>query len=201
MRGCSENSPSGLGQLHDCGMDPSRLPALTVTDMQCRDQEAVRTLILQGLAEYWEVVNPDLNPDLVDIRKSYADGRTVVARSDELIVATGTVVPREPEVAEIVRMSVRRDYRRSGVGSLVVEELVSTARVWGASRVILETTAHWQDVTAFYQSNGFSSPIVRAARTDSTPGCNSISERHLSGVRPLRSPRDPAAVRPAMLLA
>lgn len=137
-------------------MDPSRLPAVTVADMQCRDQEEVRALILRGLAEHWEVVNPDLNPDLVDIRKSYADGRTVVARSDEVIVATGTVIPREPGVAEIVRMSVRKDYRRSGVGSLVVNELVSTARVWGAVKVVLETTAHWRDVTAFYQSNGFS---------------------------------------------
>lgn len=136
-------------------MDRSRLPALTVADMQCGDQEEVRTLILRGLAEHWEVVNPDLNPDLVDSRKSYAAGRTVVARSDELTVATGTVVPRALEVAEIVRTSVRRDFRRSGVGSLVIDELVSTARVWEVSRVILETTAHWHDVVAFYESNGF----------------------------------------------
>ncbi len=137
-------------------MDRSGSPAISVADMVDCEQDEVRALILRGLADHWDVINPDLNPDLENIRQSYADGRTVVARLQGVIVATGTVIPRGRGVAEIIRMSVRNANRRSGAGSLIVRELVVTARAWGASKVVLETTAHWHDVVAFYQSNGFS---------------------------------------------
>lgn len=137
-------------------MDRSGSPAMSVADMADYEQDEVRALILRGLADHWDVINPDLNPDLENIRRSYAGGRTVVARLQGVIVATGTVIPRGRDVAEIVRMSVRNANRRSGAGSLIVRELVATARAWGASKVVLETTAHWHDVVAFYQSSGFS---------------------------------------------
>ena len=122
-------------------MIPIGQPALTLADMQDHDQDEVRTLILQGLADHWDVFDPDFNMDLNNIRQSYADGRTVVGRSGRVIVATGTIVPRAPGAAEIVRMSVRKGERRSGLGRLMVAELVSTARTWGASKIILETSA------------------------------------------------------------
>ena len=132
--------------------------------MEEREQDEVRALILLGLAEHWGVINPDLNPDLNNIRRFYADGRTVVARLEEVVVATGTIIPRGRGVAEIVRMSVHSAHRRLGVGRLVVNELISTARAWGASKIILETTARWHDVVAFYESNGF-----RIAHLSSSP--------------------------------
>lgn len=138
------------------GVTSSGLPAITFADMQYDEQDAVRALILQGLAEHLDVVDPELNADLNNIAQSYADGRTIVRRVDRAIVATGTILPRGARAAEIVRMSVRKTNRRSGVGRLMVSELVSTARGWGASKIVLETSAHWYDAVAFYQSNGFS---------------------------------------------
>lgn len=52
-------------------------------------------------------------------------------------------------------MSVAADRRRVGLGRLVVEELMTTAQNWGATAVVLETSAHWPEVVSFYRSCGF----------------------------------------------
>jgi len=126
-----------------------------VSDLSLSDQDAVRALILVGLGEHWGHIDETLNPDLDDIAAAYGHGRTVVVKRRGEIVATGTVVPRDPDTAEIVRMSVATDHRRSGLGRLVVEELVETARGWGATAVVLETSTGWTEVEAFYRSCGF----------------------------------------------
>lgn len=126
-----------------------------VSDFQPGDQDAVRSLILGGLGEHWGHIDETLNLDLADIAASYGHGRTVVVRRAGSIVGTGTVVPRDPSSAEILRMSVAADHRRVGLGRLIVEELLKTAQDWGATAVVLETSAHWHEVVSFYKSCGF----------------------------------------------
>jgi GNAT superfamily N-acetyltransferase len=126
-----------------------------VDDFRQQDQENVRALILRGLRDHWGDVDPTLNQDLDDLAAAHRDGRIVVVRDGADIVATGTVVRRGPGTAEIVRMSVDGSRRRSGLGRIVTDELVDTARRWGCERVVLETTQAWTDVVAFYQSCGF----------------------------------------------
>jgi GNAT superfamily N-acetyltransferase len=129
--------------------------AIEVSDFQPSDQDVVRSLILVGLEERWGHLDETLNSDLNDIGASYGRGRTIVVRLAGLIVATGTIVERERSTAEILRMSVAADRRRAGLGQLVVEELVATSREWGATAVVLETSACWQDAVSFYRSCGF----------------------------------------------
>jgi len=124
-------------------------------DFEPRDQARVRRLVVDGLGEHWGVVDESLNPDLVDIASSYAHGRTVVVALGADIVGTGTLVPRGTSSAEIVRMSISPELRRSGLGRRIVEELLRTAREWSVSRVICETSSHWTDVVAFYLACGF----------------------------------------------
>jgi GNAT superfamily N-acetyltransferase len=125
-------------------------------DLNLSSQDEVRALILAGLRDHWGVVDEALNPDLDDMLESYGSGRTVVARNHhQQIVGTGTVLRRSGPVAEVLRMSVRADIRRTGVGRLILNELVATARGWGCETVILETSSNWTDVIAFYQRCGF----------------------------------------------
>lgn len=79
----------------------------------------------------------------------------MVVRRAGSIVATATIVPRHPSTTEILRMSVSADHRRVGLGRLVVEELLTTAQDWGATAVVLETSARWHEVVSFYRSCGF----------------------------------------------
>lgn len=129
---------------------------VTFEDLTSTSHDAVRSLILDGLAEHWGEVDASLNPDLDDMLAAYRTGRTLVGRDGTgKIVATGTLRPRGDAEAEIVRMSVRRDARRFGLGRRLVDELVAIARGWGVSAVVLETTTSWVDAVAFYQRCGF----------------------------------------------
>ena len=124
-------------------------------DLRPDEQDAVRSLILEGLREHWGSVDPGLNPDLDDLATTYAAGRVLVATDDGTVIGTGTMIRRGDTTAEIVRMSVVRTYRRTGLGRRLVDDLVATARRWGMSRVVLETSAHWTDAVEFYVRCGF----------------------------------------------
>ncbi len=152
------------------------MTAVQIRDLAPDDGPAVRDLILAGLVEQWASVgvtaDPSLNPDLDDLAAAYPDGRTVVAvaqppptgpttpgrsdpRSGDVVVGTGTVVPRPGSGAEVVRMSVASARRGGGVGRAVLGELVATARSWGCDHVVLETTTSWTGAIAFYRRCGF----------------------------------------------
>jgi GNAT superfamily N-acetyltransferase len=122
---------------------------------RAEDQAAVRELILAGLEEHWGQIDPSLNPDLDDFATAYGAGTTILAWSGDTIVGTGTVMPRAATSSEVVRMSVARDHRRRGIGRLILDALVAAAAESGAQRVILETTAAWDDAVTFYRSFGF----------------------------------------------
>ena len=130
-------------------------PSIDVGALGPEQHDEVRTLILSGLGEHWGSVDDAFNPDLADLASSYGSGRTLVACDGRRVVGTGTVVPRDGASAEIVRMSVAAEYRRTGVGRRLVADLVDTARQWGMERVILETSAHWSEVVEFYERCGF----------------------------------------------
>lgn len=119
------------------------------------DQEEAKALILAGLADHWGEIDPTLNPDLNDISTSYKDGIFIVATQGGRIVGTGALVPHSAEKAEIVRMSVASDLRRSGIGTQVLDKLCEEGKTAGFSQLILETTATWDDVITFYQKYGF----------------------------------------------
>ncbi len=128
---------------------------VSIRSFQPEDQPAVKALILSGLVEHWGALDPDRNPDLDDIAASYASAVFLVACRDGEIIGTGALVPRSPTTAEIVRMSVRHDARRQGVGSLILARLLENAMSLGNKKVILETTSTWQEVIEFYLSHGF----------------------------------------------
>lgn len=130
-------------------------PDILVQPFQREHQEAVKNLILAGLTEHWGYCDPTLNPDLNDIATHYASATFVVAHCGEHIVGTGALVPKTPPVAEIVRMSVARDWRQQGIATTILECLCREAACLGYRRLILETAAAWHDVITFYRNFGF----------------------------------------------
>jgi putative acetyltransferase len=118
---------------------------LTFRPFSPADQAEVKDLVLGGLVDHWGVLDPAKNPDLEDIFTSYAGATFLVARLAGRVVGA----------AEIVRMSVARDLRRRGLGRRILTCLVEQARRDGLSRVVLETTATWQEVIDFYLDYGF----------------------------------------------
>lgn len=133
----------------------NHLPEVSITRFNPSDQAAVRQLILDGLAGHFGELDPDLNPDLDDIAAHYSQAVFLVARAGDRIAGCGALVPLDGEAGEIVRMSVRREMRRQGIGRRVLEKLAQEARTLGLSRLVLETNVDWADVRRFYESYGF----------------------------------------------
>jgi ribosomal protein S18 acetylase RimI-like enzyme len=120
-----------------------------------RDQAEAKALILAGLDEHWGSLDPCLNQDLNDITRTYREGIFLVARLAGRLVGTGALRSGPDGTAEIVRMSVACDLRRSGIGRGILDRLVELARQRGYTRLILETTQTWQAAISFYESFGF----------------------------------------------
>ena len=128
---------------------------LSIVPFRSEDQHAVQALILAGMEEHWGVLDASKNPDLEDIASSYADGVFLVAWQDDVMVGTGAFRPVSRDTVEIVRMSVQKDKRRQGIGREILAELCWRAYCQGYKEAILETTASWDEVIAFYRSFGF----------------------------------------------
>ena len=105
-----------------------RAESLRVREMRPDESDAVRSLILDGLVEHWGTIDPALNRDLDDLG-GRSDRVVLVATDEHRVVGTGTIIRRDDRCAEIVRMSVAHDHRRTGVGQLLVEELVDRTAV------------------------------------------------------------------------
>ncbi|MGZ4754843.1 MAG: GNAT family N-acetyltransferase [Acidimicrobiia bacterium] len=128
---------------------------LEIREFEPSDQDAVRSLILDGLAERWGGLDPLLNRDLDDIATTYAEAAVLVARVADRIVGVGMLVPVAPRDGEIKRMAVARDRRRAGIGTELLRGLVAVAERNGWDAVRLETTATWTDAVRLYERFGF----------------------------------------------
>jgi len=59
------------------------------------------------------------------------------------------------EEPQIVRVSVKKEYRTQGLGKRIVDELISYAVKNGCKKVIVETSNDWTTAVNFYLNYGF----------------------------------------------
>src|SRR3954467_4924288 len=85
-----------------------------VREMRPDEGDAVRSLILDGLGEHWGTIDRALNVDLDHLGAADADRLVLVVTDGRRLIGTGTVVRRDDQCAEIVRMSVAHEHRRAG---------------------------------------------------------------------------------------
>jgi ribosomal protein S18 acetylase RimI-like enzyme len=120
-------------------------------------QAIAKDLILEGLAERFGFIDYSLNPDLNNIVESYINKGNVfltgTIQGD--IRCTGALINEETTVGRIVRMSVLKEYRRTGFARKMLEKLEGIARDKGYTRLVLETNVEWVSAVQFYKSCGF----------------------------------------------
>lgn len=110
---------------------------------------------LEGLAEHFGYLDTTLNPDLDDIASTYGDSVFLVAWYGGKMIGTGALVRGSDGSAGIVRMSVAADFRRKGVGSVILRHLCDHAGAAGHGRVLLHTDETWTGAINFYKRCGF----------------------------------------------
>ena len=134
---------------------PASAVAVTIGLMRADQCAAVRQLIVDGLTERWGTYDASLNPDIESFPTAYADSTTLVALRLGQVAGTGTLKPSHDGRAEIVRMSVAKNSRRTGIGSLILSQLMNIARERGVCEVTLETSSSWASAIEFYIASGF----------------------------------------------
>ena len=134
---------------------------LQILPIDKKFEEEAKLLILDGLLERFGFVDHSLNPDLDNITKNYIkEGSTfLVALLDKELVATGALTKEGEQVGRVERMSVKRKYRRQGVGKSMLLAIESHAKSLSYRKLVLETNNDWDSAIKFYSINGYRSDL------------------------------------------
>ena len=121
-----------------------------------KNVDQAKNLIIKGLSEYFELYDHNKNPDLDDILKSYGNDKSIffVAILKNKVIGTGAMV-EEKNLGRIVRMYVDKEYRKTGVGSRILNSLEKIAKQRKYDRTFLETTKTWSAARNFYFAKGY----------------------------------------------
>ncbi len=128
---------------------------LTIRPFAPEDQHSARSLILQGLGEHFGFIDESANPDLDDILSNFAADDFVCAWHGSKLVGTGALIAEAGDVRRVVRMSVAKDDRCTGIGSNLLRHLLVLARSRGCHSVVVETNDDWPEVIEFYRRHDF----------------------------------------------
>lgn len=112
--------------------------------------------------EYAAWLNIDLcfqgfEEELFDLSKMYASPTGVIFLSKEEDIFTGCVAVRNKEegVAELKRMYIKPEYRKSGLGSALLQKALHAATEMGYKKIRLDTLSHMTDAINLYTKAGF----------------------------------------------
>ena len=87
-----------------------------------------------------------------ELDQADATATHAIALHQNRVVGTGRLLKQDPETAVIGRMAVDLEWRRQGVGGLILNHLEEVARSLGMGRSILHAQEY---VKGFYASHGY----------------------------------------------
>jgi len=121
------------------------------------DSDDARRLIAALDSFLTEVYTPRqrFGPNLKSEHLEDGRGTFLVARDGGRPVGCGAIRLLDPTTAEVKRMYVEPDHRRTGVGWAVLTGLEAAARELGALRLVLETGVHQEAAISLYRRAGF----------------------------------------------
>ena len=130
---------------------------LKIKSLTKENNLAATQLIEAGLKEYFPNYEAKYNLDLLNLYDYYNKPRNIflIGLVDDTVVATDGIVWEKDDIARIVRMSVKKEYRREGYASMILKALEKKAFSQGYKIIVLETTKTWQKAIAFYKKNNY----------------------------------------------
>ncbi len=117
-----------------------------------------------GLTEQWDLDMLN-DPNEFIIRPG---GVLYLARAGNEIIGTAGLMKEHEGVYELVKMAVSTAWRGKGIGTLLIEKCLDTARAWKAERITLHSNSKLKVALGIYEKYGFrhipldNSPLVTA---------------------------------------
>ena len=116
----------------------------------------------------------------LNIKKKWPDGFLLIKDQQKIIgVGCGAILPNEK--LRILIIALEKDYQGRGLGTKLMDQMISAAMIFGITKVTLEVRKDSQAIN-FYRKLGFSSVDVLPCYYQD--GCDGIvMERQLKGTK------------------
>ncbi|MGV2619594.1 UNVERIFIED_CONTAM: GNAT family N-acetyltransferase [Halobacillus marinus] len=130
---------------------------IKIMEIESRFEREAKRVILAGMEEYFGFIDHSLNPDLDDILLNYQKTgcKFLIAVFKARVIATAAVVKEDEGTARLLRMSVVKEFRRSGIGRRMLRSMERYAFQTGYRKLVLETHREWEQAIRFYIDNGY----------------------------------------------
>ena len=130
---------------------------LLILPIKKNQENEARKLIFEGLSERFGFIDDSLNPDLKNIVESYIEKGDIfiVGIHKEKLVCTGALIKENDHTGRIVRMYVKKDYRRMGIARYVVKILENYGKQKKFTTLLVETNDDWNSAIKLYKNGGF----------------------------------------------
>lgn len=146
--------------LHRAGlkMTPYDLKDMRIHQITELFEEEARVVVLKGLEERFGFIDPKFNPDLKNIVESYSGRGAVflVGIYKGKVICTGAVTMEASNIGRVERMSVLKEYRRTGIAKQMIQSLETWAKENKYQQLVLETNNDWKSAIEFYKKSGYS---------------------------------------------
>ena len=95
--------------------------------------------------------------ELEDLEKKYGlpMGRLYIAFKEDEVVGCIALKQMDNESGELKRLYVKEQFRKCGIGSILVDKIISDARMIGYSYLKLDTLPFLDSAIRIYESKGF----------------------------------------------
>ena len=138
------------------------------------DLDSLMEFLDDNLTEnYWKEV-------FLNIKKKWPDGFLLIKDQQKIIgVGCGAILPNEK--LRILIIALEKEYQGRGLGTKLMDQMISAAMIFGITKVTLEVRKDSQAIN-FYRKLGFSSVDVLPCYYQD--GCDGIvMERQLKSIK------------------
>lgn len=144
---------------------PSGIPSANLRGFQLRDVPFISGIVTEALNEHYD---PSL---YISLSEAWPEGFLVLADAIGRPIGFLLGVSQIDGEGRVLMFAVDREYRRSGLGSLVMDEFLRRSRSRGLRRATLEVRVGNATAIRFYTRYGFSvTELLRGYYSDGENG-------------------------------
>ena len=138
-------------------MKELKIPHTPIVDTYKESYAAsFKTLNLKWIEEFFDVEEEDLK--ILSNPKSYVidtGGEIFFALQEGQVIGTSAMVLIKPQVFELAKMAVDKNFQGKGVGRILINASIEFARKRSATEVFLVTNDKLKPALNLYKSSGF----------------------------------------------